>query len=354
MPADHFDVELRAEDGARRFRIDPDVVFRRRRHIALAAGRAAHHHAAADPLRELRIALERKRDVGERPERHQGEAGLRLRETQDRVDRMLALGLALWRRIAAIAEAVFAMEPMRVVVRAVERLVRPGEDGHVGIADLGGQERVLGRLLEADIAGDRRQAEHPDVGLGERHDDRDGVVGGGVGVDEKVAHGFRVSRVGSSGARSAKKAGEQRPGDIGLARPITAELRNRVGDIGDAPVIEDVAIRRGQFGGSREILRRDEREGQTARKAQETDHRIAAFRASPSPHRGRRTMAAEFNCAIVRQGDRVGPEIRDVGERLAVRLLADRAMAEKAADRSPGDGKARSVAKAGAILVHCG
>jgi hypothetical protein len=29
-------------------------------------------------------------------------------------------------------------------------------------------------------------------------------------------------------------------------------------------------------------------------------------------------------------------------------------MAEKAADRSPGDGKARSVARAGAILVHCG
>ena len=247
MPADHFDVELRAEDGARRFRIDPDVVFRRRRHIALAAGRAAHHHAAADPLRELRIALERKRDVGERAERHQGEAGLRLREAQDRVDGMLALGLALWRRIVAIAEAVFAMEPMRVIMRAVERLVRAGEDGDVGIADLGGQQRVLGRLLEADIAGDGRQAEHPDVGLGERHDDRDGVVGGGVGVDEKVAHSSKVSRVGSGGACSSNKAGEHDSGDVGLARPIAADLRNVVGDVGDPPIIEDVAVRRRQF-----------------------------------------------------------------------------------------------------------
>ena len=56
VPADHFDLEPRAEDGARRLRIDPDVVFRRRRHIALAARRAAHHHAAADLRRELGIA----------------------------------------------------------------------------------------------------------------------------------------------------------------------------------------------------------------------------------------------------------------------------------------------------------
>ena len=98
------------------------------------------------------------------PERHQGETGLVLRQAQDRVDRRLKLWLALWRGKPAIAEAVFAMEPMRVVVRAVERLVRAGEHGNVGIAYLGGQQRVLGRLLKADIAGDRRQAEDPDLG----------------------------------------------------------------------------------------------------------------------------------------------------------------------------------------------
>ena len=111
-----------------------------------------------------------------------------MREAQDGVDGVFALGLALRRGEAAIAEAVLAVKPMRVVMRAGQRLVRAREDGNVGIADLGGQKRVLRRLLEADIAGDRRQAENAHVRVGERHDDRDGVVGGGVGVDEKVAH----------------------------------------------------------------------------------------------------------------------------------------------------------------------
>src|SRR6202021_2979620 len=51
--------------------------------------------------------------------------------------------------------------------------VRPGcsnEDGNIGVADLRGEQRVLGRLLEANVAGDRRQAEHADIGIGKRHD----------------------------------------------------------------------------------------------------------------------------------------------------------------------------------------
>jgi len=77
---------------------------------------------------------------------------------------------------------------MRVLVRAGQRPVGAGEDGHVGIADLGGQKRVRGRLFEADVAGDGRQAKHPHVRRRQRHHDRDRVVGGGVGVDEKAAH----------------------------------------------------------------------------------------------------------------------------------------------------------------------
>jgi hypothetical protein len=88
-----------------------------------------------------------------------------------------------------VAETVLAVEPMRVVMGAAERLVRADEHGRVGLADLGGQQRVSGRLFDVDIAGDRRQTEDFHAWLGERHDDRDRVVGGGVGVDEKVAHG---------------------------------------------------------------------------------------------------------------------------------------------------------------------
>jgi hypothetical protein len=63
-------------------------------------------------------------------------------------------------------------------------------------------------------------------------------------------------------------------------------------------------------------------------------------------------VAAELNFRIVWQGNGVGPEIRDVGERLGVRRLADRAMAEKAADRIAGDSEVRSATRTGAILVH--
>ena len=77
---------------------------------------------------------------------------------------------------------------MRVLQRPYQRLARAHEHGRVGAADLGGQKRIAGRLLEADVACDRRQAKHPDIRAAERHDDRDCVVGGGVGIDEEVAH----------------------------------------------------------------------------------------------------------------------------------------------------------------------
>jgi hypothetical protein len=51
-------------------------------------------------------------------------------------------------------------------------------------------------------------------------------------------------------------------------------------------------------------------------------------------------MRAECDGLIVRQRNGHCPEIRDIGERLAVGLLAYRAMAEKAADRMAMDGEA--------------
>jgi hypothetical protein len=156
----------------------------------------------------------------------------------------------------------------------------------------------------------------------------------------------------SGGATALKQSGKHRARHMGVARPVTLKLRHRVSDVGDAPVIEDVAVRRGQFGGSREILRGDERNRQPGHKAQQSNDGVAAFRANPSPQRGWRAIAAEFDRPIVWQGDRAGPEICDVGERLAVKPPADRAVAEKTAGWLPRNGKARSATDAGAILVH--
>ena len=177
-----------AKHDARRLGIDPDVVFGRRRDVALAARRAAHDDAAADLAGKTGIARERQRDIGQRPERHQRQAGAFAGEAQDRVDRMLALGRATRSGKAAIRKTIFAMKPMGVTMRPRERSGGAGKDGNLDPGDFGGQKRVARSLIDADIARDRGQAQHAHVGRGKRHQDRDRVVGGGVGVDEEIAH----------------------------------------------------------------------------------------------------------------------------------------------------------------------
>ena len=93
--------------------------------------------------RKLRLALERQRDVGQRAERHQslGPAPRAPGGGSHRL-RARALARASGAELAAIAEAIFAVEPVRVLVGAVERPVGAGKDRYVGAANLGGQEGV--------------------------------------------------------------------------------------------------------------------------------------------------------------------------------------------------------------------
>ena len=237
VPADHLDRQAGAEDDARRLRIDPDVVFGRRRDVAFAARRAAHDDAAADLLGEAGIARQRQRDIGQRSERHQRQARRGVGEAQDRVDRMLALGRAARRRIAAVAEPVAAVEPMRVVERAHQRRGRADEDGDVDAGDLGGQQRVAGRLFDADVAGDDGQPEHAHVGRGERHQDRDGVVGSGVGVDEEIAHGTDRSHARQdarlAAARRVPSTSDARVSSDPRRRPLGRRLA--LGELGRKP-----------------------------------------------------------------------------------------------------------------------
>ena len=137
---------------------------------------------------ERGIARQRQRDIGQRPERHQRQARLGAREAQDRVDRMLALGRALRRGIAVIAEAVARHETSaRAHARgsAARRRRRRRERPSSQISAVSSALRVACSrpTLPATVV----SAEHPHVRRGERHHDRDGVVGGGVGVDEEIA-----------------------------------------------------------------------------------------------------------------------------------------------------------------------
>ncbi len=89
-----------------------------------------------------------------------------------------------------IAEAVFAVEPIGAAERAFQRMGLAGENGDVGIAEFGGVEGVAGGLGERDVAGDDGDGGDADVGSAESHDDGDGVVGAGVGVDEERRGAF--------------------------------------------------------------------------------------------------------------------------------------------------------------------
>jgi hypothetical protein len=77
--------------------------------------------------------------------------------------------------------AVLEWDPQRGLGPGVHRDV-------VTAAQLAGVERVLHRELERDVAGDDADPDHVDVGVAERDDEGDRIVGGGVGVDEERTH----------------------------------------------------------------------------------------------------------------------------------------------------------------------
>ena len=60
---------------------------------------------------------------------HQGQTRLGVGEARDRINAMLALGLALRSRVARVAEAVFSVEPMRVLMPAGRGRSAPNPSG---------------------------------------------------------------------------------------------------------------------------------------------------------------------------------------------------------------------------------
>jgi len=116
-------------------------------------------------------------------------------EANDRIHRMFGLRRAARRGIVAVAQSILAVKPVRIFMRARQRRRRALEDGDEGAADVSGIERIARGLRQSDIARHGRQRADRNIGRRKRHHDRHGVVGGGVGVDEKGAHGrFRVDR----------------------------------------------------------------------------------------------------------------------------------------------------------------
>ena len=84
-----------------------------------------------------------------------------------------------------IAHAVVTMNALRGLEGAHDGLGPAGVHRRLLATQLHRVERILHRLVEPDIAGDNRERLDMHIGMLQRHDDRNGVVAGGVGVDEK-------------------------------------------------------------------------------------------------------------------------------------------------------------------------
>src|SRR5216683_3331955 len=86
---------------------------------------------------------------------------------------------------AMITQAIAAMEPVRGLVRAMERFFRTRENGNIRAAKFGRVKRVARGLLNGDVSCNRGNRQHAHLGRTQGHDQSNGVVGSGVGINQE-------------------------------------------------------------------------------------------------------------------------------------------------------------------------
>src|SRR5438105_2593961 len=113
---------------------------------------------------------------------------------KDRLDRGLRGRLEMLGREAAVAQTVMAVE-----VAGVERFApkRPGGaqvngDRRPALAQVGGAAGIARALFDGDVAVDDREGQYLHVRVPEGHEQGDGVIGGGVGIDEEATASHRA------------------------------------------------------------------------------------------------------------------------------------------------------------------
>src|SRR5262249_40301190 len=88
---------------------------------------------------------------------------------------------------AAIPESVHSVEPGGIFERADKRLVSTAKYGNSRITKLDGEERIASRLLDVDVSRDSGDRRHLYLGSAQRHDQRHGIIGRGVGINQEAA-----------------------------------------------------------------------------------------------------------------------------------------------------------------------
>ena len=91
-----------------------------------------------------------------------------------------------------VPQAVTAVEPVRAFVSANERLFRAHKDRNIRATKFRGVERIPGGLLHGNVAGNSGDCQHTNMRRAKRHDQRDSVVGSGIGINEEEGFHARV------------------------------------------------------------------------------------------------------------------------------------------------------------------
>jgi len=108
-----------------------------------------------------------------------------LDRSDDRLERGQFLGRPFRGRIAVVAQAIAAMEPVRALVRAIQGLFGTHEHGNLRAAEFRGVERIARGLLNGDVSRNCGNRQNTDLGRSQRHDQSNGVIGSRVGVNQE-------------------------------------------------------------------------------------------------------------------------------------------------------------------------
>ena len=185
VEADERHGNARAEDDVGRLRVVEDVELRMRRDVARHLDRAAHDHDVFDPACHSRLLVDGSGDVRQRAQRDYRQLAAKGGRQADQIvggsdAHDAGVGSRKTHR-----KPTPAMVVGRVLECSLERAACTAGHRHVPSAKVVQQsQRITGSVRQRRIAPDRRQAEDVESRRGERHHQRQGIVGAGVGIDD--------------------------------------------------------------------------------------------------------------------------------------------------------------------------
>ena len=182
-------------------RVDVEIELRGRGHVARLLDRATHDDQPPDPPHRVRVRIECPREVGERPERGDGERlAVLARLGHDRVRggptdwlRPVARGkersAVTVEQVGETGQPVFAVHVRRSNQPAAKGTRRAAHQAgrFVGIEEREQAACVVGRCAHAGVAGDGGHELHAQLRGAQRQHDCERVVDARVGVDDQRA-----------------------------------------------------------------------------------------------------------------------------------------------------------------------